>query len=148
MASFAAFTNEVMHSEQEFLRMPRMIQDMLRFHAQLHDCREFNQIQIPILAINGGCSYSAQDIVLGLNWLKQKGYGSFVLAESSTYCLRLLHDILFISEKADCPSCSVTQAYDKVVTTKWQDTREIAGVVIRLTAKRAKGASLPSNVIQ
>lgn len=80
--------------------------------------------------------------------LKSKGYSSFVFAESSTYCLKLLHDILHTASKyQECPSCSISGAYDKEITTRWGDKRVISGVAIKLTEKKA-GRSLPGNVIR
>lgn len=137
MASFASFTKDVLNSKEEYLRQPKMIQDMLQVHANLRECKEFNQLQSPILSVTGGCDYTEQDIVLGLQILKRKGFSSFVFAESSTYCLKLLHDILYASENTqDCPSCSISSTYDKVITTRWGDKRTISGVVIKLTEKR------------
>lgn len=147
MASFASFTQAILNSKEEYFRQPRMIQDMLQTHANLRDCKEFNQLQTPILTVTGGCDYTEQDIALGLQILKGRGFSSFVLAESSTYCLKLLHDILYVSEKTkDCPSCSISSAYDKVITSRWGDKKTLTGVVIKLTEKRT-GKSLPGNVI-
>lgn len=148
MANFASFTKDILQSKTEYFRQPKMIQDMLQVHANLRDCKEFNQLQTPILTVTGGCDYTEQDILLGLQILKSKGYSSFVFAESSTYCLKLLHDILYISANIkDCPSCSIGSAYDKEITGRWGDKRIISGVVIKLTEKRT-GKSLPGNVIQ
>ncbi len=44
MSSFAVFTKEILHSNEEYLRQPKMIQDMLQVHANLRDCKEFNQL--------------------------------------------------------------------------------------------------------
>lgn len=148
MSSFAVFTKEILRSNEEYLRQPKMIQDMLQVHANLRDCKEFNQLQSPILTVTGGCNYTEQDIVLGLQILKSKGYSSFVFAESSTYCLKLLHDILHTASKyQECPSCSISGTYDKEITTRWGDKRVISGVVIKLTEKKAE-RSLPGNVIR
>ena len=137
MANFASFTKDVMQSKTEYFRQPKMIKDMLQVHANLRDCKEFNQLQSPILTVTGGCDYTEQDIVLGLQILKSKGYSSFVFAESSTYCLKLLHDILYVSaSNKDCPSCSISSTYDKPITSRWGDKRTISGVVIKLTEKR------------
>lgn len=137
MANFASFTKDVMQSKTEYFRQPKMIKDMLQVHANLRDCKEFNQLQSPILTVTGGCDYTEQDIVLGLQILKSKGYSSFVFAESSTYCLKLLHDILYVStSNKDCPSCSISSTYDKQITSRWGDKQTISGVVIKLTEKR------------
>ena len=137
MANFASFTKDVMQSKTEYFRQPKMIKDMLQVHANLRDCKEFNQLQSPILTVTGGCDYTEQDIILGLQILKSKGYSSFVFAESSTYCLKLLHDILYVSANTkDCPSCSISSTYDKPITSRWGDKRTISGVVIKLTEKR------------
>ena len=148
MANFASFTKDILQSKIEYFRQPKMIKDMLQVHANLRDCKEFNQLQTPILTATGGCDYTKQDIILGLQILKSNGYSSFVFAESSTYCLKLLHDILYVSENVkDCPSCSISSSYDKAITTRWGDKQVISGVVIKLTEKRT-GKSLPDNVIQ
>lgn len=148
MANFASFTKDILQSKTEYFRQPKMIKDMLQVHASLRDFKEFNQLQTPILTVTGGCDYTEQDILLGLQILKSNGYSSFVFAESSTYCLKLLHDILYVSENAkDCPSCSIGATYDKEITSRWNDKRRISGVVIKLTEKRT-GKSLPGNVIQ
>lgn len=148
MANFASFTKDILQSKVEYFRQPKMLQDMLQVHANLRDCKEFKQLQTPILTVTGGCDYTEQDILLGLQTLKSKGYSSFVLAESSTYCLKLLHDILYVSANIkDCPSCSISSAYDKEITGRWGDKKVISGVVIKLTEKRT-GRSLPGNVIQ
>lgn len=137
MASFASFTKDILQNRTEYFSQPKMIKDMLQVHANLIDCKEFNQLQTPILTVTGGCNYTEKDILLGLQILKKKGYSSFVFAESSTYCLKLLHDILYVSENIqDCPSCSISSTYDKVITTRWGDKRTISGVVIKLTEKK------------
>lgn len=137
MASFASFTKDILQNRTEYFSQPKMIKDMLQVHANLIDCKEFNQLQTPILTVTGGCNYTEKDILLGLQILKKKGYSSFVFAESSTYCLKLLHDILYVSENIqDCPSCSISFTYDKVITTRWGDKRTISGVVIKLTEKK------------
>lgn len=66
MSSFAVFTKEVLHSNEEYLRQPKMIQDMLQVHANLRDCKEFNQLQSQILTVTSGCNYTEQDIILCL----------------------------------------------------------------------------------
>lgn len=148
MANFASFTKDILQSKDDYFRQPKMIKDMLQVHASLRDFKEFNQLQTPILTATGGCEYTEQDIILGLQILKSKGYSSFVFAENSTYCLKLLHDILYVSENVkDCPSCSISSSYDKAITTRWGDKQVISGVVIKLTEKRT-GKSLPGNVIQ
>ena len=74
---------------------------------------------------------------------------SFVVAESSTYCLQLLQQLLDIDKVyTDLPvSLSISESYHKDITTKWNDRQQINGVVVKMTLRKVKGA-LPADVIQ
>lgn len=148
MGNWISYVKRCIDNSNNFASLPRMVQDMVRTHAQLRDCKEFNQLQSPMLQVTGGTPYSPQDVMEGIRELLSRDIHSFVVIESSTYLSKLLQDLIDISDNSSFPaSCSISSTMHKNVTTRWGDVRQINGLVVKITYKPSKKA-LPRDVIQ
>lgn len=149
MANWASIAWSSVNGGRAFETYDIMTQDMIRTHLQLRDHKEYGQLRTPILRVTGGTPYTPQIIRDSILTLLALDIYSFVVAESSTYCLQLLQQLLDIDKVyTDLPvSLSISESYHKDITTKWNDRQQINGVVVKMTLRKVKGA-LPADVIQ
>ena len=131
-----------------FLQLPRMIQDMLRTHAQYKESPHFNSLEKPMLRVFGGTPYNMTDVYNGLLFLYERGIKSFILLENSTYTLQLIYTLLDLNNTKSLFNVGINDTFIISISDSWNQPIVISGVIIQLRGRNnSRKNSLPSNVI-
>lgn len=138
--SYMQIYNEVTNDKtgKMFLQLPRMIQDMLRTHAQYRDSPHFNTLSRPMLRVFGGNPYSMEDVYNGLLFLYENNIKSFILLEDSTYTLRLICTLLDINQTKSKFTISINESFITSIEDYWNQPVGISGVVVTMTGRKTR----------